>query len=172
MIESLRPKATPSSTDRVMCPRLWRTVSPTHAPRASGSWWGVRHSRGHITRSVLEGVAFGLADGLDVFDAAQVPLTSCLLVGGGSRSAFWTQMIADVLQVPLDLPGGAEIGAAFGAARLGMLAAGASSEAEICTRPPIRRTFTPDAGAPALFEPRLARFRALYAAEKTTRSVG
>jgi xylulokinase len=154
-------------------PYLTGERTPYNDASATGMFQGLRaeHGADAMAYAVLEGVAFGFADGLDVFNAASLPLTSCLLVGGGSRSAFWTQMIADVLQVPLDLPSGAELGAAFGAARLGMLAAGAGSEAEICTRPPIRRTFTPDAGAPALYHPRLARFRALYAAEKTTRGV-
>lgn len=154
-------------------PYLTGERTPYNDAGATGMFQGLRaeHGADAMAYAVLEGVAFGFADGLDVFNAANLPLTSCLLVGGGSRSAFWTQMIADVLQVPLDLPSGAELGAAFGAARLGMLAAGAGSEAEICTRPPIRRTFTPDAAAPALYNPRLARFRALYAAEKTTRGV-
>ena len=114
---------------------------------------------------MLEGVAFALADGLDVLKAAGAPLTTCMLVGGGARSRFWGQMLADVLQIPLQLPKGAEIGAALGAARLAMLAAGGGSEAEFSYRRD-RGRFCSGAGVFALFAPRLARYRALYPAEK------
>ena len=55
-----------------------------------------------------------------------------MLVGGGARSGFWGQMIADVTGLTIDLAAGAEAGAALGAARLGMLAAGAGDEATVC----------------------------------------
>ena len=73
----------------------------------------------------MEGVAFSFADGVDVLDAAGARPVRPLLVGGGARSDFWGQMIADVTGLTIDLAQGAEAGAALGAARLGMLAAGA-----------------------------------------------
>jgi xylulokinase len=78
-------------------------------------------------------------------------------------------MMADVLQIPLLLPEGAEIGAALGAARLAILAAGAGNEADICIAPPIAGTVVPHPAAAAAYAPRLARYRALYPAEKTAR---
>jgi xylulokinase len=125
------------------------------------------HGPEALCYAVLEGVAFSLADGHDVLNAAGAPLSSCLLVGGGARSRFWGQMLADVLGIALSLPEGAEQGAAFGAARLGMLAAGAGDEATVCTRPPIRTVFSPSGDTHAA---RLVRFRALYPAEKATRT--
>jgi xylulokinase len=92
-----------------------------------------------------------------------------MLVGGGARSAFWGQMIADVTGLTIELAAGAEAGAALGAARLAMLAAGAGDEDAVCVRPPIQRQFVPDAASAAIHAPRLRRFRALYAAEKATR---
>ena len=78
-------------------------------------------------------------------------------------------MIADVTGLDIDLAAGAEAGAALGAARLGMLAAGAGDERAICARPPTQRRFTPDAARAALHAPRLERYRALYGAEKAAR---
>jgi xylulokinase len=80
-------------------------------------------------------------------------------------------MIADVTGLTIDLAAGAEAGAAFGAARLAMLAAGGDEEA-VCRRPPTERQFVPDTASAAIHAPRLRRFRALYAAEKATRGGG
>ena len=110
----------------------------------------------------MEGVAFSFADGVDVLrEAGAAPVTP-LLVGGGARSGFWGQMIADVTGLTIDLAAGAEAGAALGAARLAMLAAKAGEERAICARPETQRRFTPDAARAALHAPRLARYRALY----------
>ena len=79
-------------------------------------------------------------------------------------------MMADVTNFPLDLPEGAELGGAFGAARLAMLAAHAGSEDEICFKPKIKTRFLPNETRHDAFLPRLARFRNLYRAEHATRS--
>jgi len=94
--------------------------------------------------AVMEGVAFSFADGVDVLDAAGARPVKPLLVGGGARSELWGQMIADVTGLTIDLASGAEAGAALGAARLGMLAAGAGSVEAVCARPPVQREFKPD----------------------------
>ena len=78
-------------------------------------------------------------------------------------------MIADVTGLTIDLAQGAEAGAALGAARLGMLAAGAGTVEAVCARPPIQRAFESDAARAALYAPRLRRYRALYKAEKAAR---
>ena len=105
-----------------------------------------------------------------MLDAAGARPVRPLLVGGGARSDFWGQMIADVTGLTIDLAQGAEAGAALGAARLGMLAAGAGSVEAVCTRPPTQRAFEPDPERAALHAPRLERYRALYQAEKAARA--
>ena len=152
----------------VFLPYLSGERTPHNDPVASGVFAGLRmeHGAEALAYAVLEGVAFAFADGLDVLGDAGARLDSCLLVGGGARSRFWGQMLADVLATELLLPAGAETGAAFGAARLAMLAAG-GNEATVCVRPAIERSFTPREGfaTPA----RLARYRALYEAERAAR---
>jgi xylulokinase len=149
-------------------PYLSGERTPHNDPAASAMFAGLRAEHGveALTYAVLEGVAFALADGHAVLLEAGAPLQNCLLVGGGARSRFWAQMLADILGIDLLLPEGAEHGAAFGAARLGMLAAGAGDEASVCTRPAIQHIFTPSGDRR---EQRLARFRALYPAERATR---
>jgi xylulokinase len=78
-------------------------------------------------------------------------------------------MIADVTGLTIDLASGAEAGAALGAARLGMLAAGAGAIEAVCARPPVQREFKPNPERAEIHAPRLKRYRALYEAEKAAR---
>jgi xylulokinase len=156
----------------IFLPYLSGERTPHNDPQASGLFAGLRadHGAAALTYAVLEGVAFALADSQDVMRDAGASLRHCMLVGGGARSRFWAALLADVLNLELHVSEGAEAGAALGAARLGMLAAGAGTEAQVCARPPIRETLRPSAEAHAAFAPRLARFRVLYRAEKATRN--
>ena len=117
----------------------------------------------------MEGVAFSFADAVDVLDAAGARPVRPLIVGGGARSDFWGQMISDVTGLTIDLAQGAEAGAALGAARLGMLAAGAGRSRRSARGRRCSASFTPDADRAALHAPRLRRYRALYQAEKAAR---
>ena len=152
----------------VFLPYLSGERTPHNDPHASALFAGLRaeHGAEALTYAVLEGVAFSLADGLDVLREADAAPTTCLLVGGGARSRFWAGMLADVLGTELSVPEGAEHGGAFGAARLGMLAAGVGDVATVCARPAVREVFAPRGDGHAA---RLARFRALYPAERGAR---
>lgn len=151
----------------VFLPYLSGERTPHNDPYAQGVLFGITHGtdRAQLGYAVLEGVAFSLADGVEALRGAGTSVTALSLVGGGSRSAYWAQLIADVLGVSIRLHDGAEAGAALGAATLGWLAAG-GSEAEALRKPPIRETFTPDASQRAMLDARLARYRAIYAVSK------
>ncbi|WP_158815244.1 xylulokinase [Methylocapsa sp. S129] len=155
----------------VFLPYLSGERTPYNDPAATGLFAGLRaeHGADALAFAVMEGVAFSFADGLDVIDAAGAKPTSTMIVGGGARSVFWGHMIADATGLTIDLAESADAGAAMGAARLAMLAAGAGDEATICTRPAVSRSFTPHADRAALSGPRLRRYRALYQAEKAAR---
>jgi len=159
------------ATAPVFLPYLSGERTPHNDAQATGLFAGLTTSHGAdaLIYAVLEGVAFSFADGTDVLaEAGAKPLTP-LLVGGGARSGFWGQTIADATGLTIDVAAGAEAGAALGAARLGMLAAGAGDVAEICARPPTQRQFAPHDARAALLAPRLRRYRALYGAEKAAR---
>jgi xylulokinase len=144
-------------------PYLAGERTPHNDPFAPGVFHGLKGSttRADCTYAVLEGVAFGLADGLDALRAAGTEVRQLSLVGGGSRSAYWAQLIADALAVEIVVHAGSEAGGALGAARLGWLATGGQVDA-VCTRPAIAARFTPDPERHARLAPRLARFRDLY----------
>ncbi len=155
----------------IFLPYLSGERTPHNDPAATGILAGLTSAHGAdaLIYAVMEGVAFAFADGVDVLrEAGAAPVTP-LMVGGGARSGFWGQLIADVAGLDIDVAAGAEAGAALGAARLGMLAANAGDERTICARPATQRRFTPDTGRGARLAPRLKRYRALYAAEKAAR---
>jgi xylulokinase len=157
----------------IFLPYLSGERTPHNDAEATGMFAGVRaeHGADALVFAVMEGVAFSFADGVDVLDAAGARPVRPLLVGGGARSEFWGQMIADVTGLTIELAQGAEAGAALGAARLGMLAADAGSVADVCARPPVQREFKPDAERAQAESPRLKRYRALYKAERAAREL-
>jgi xylulokinase len=144
-------------------PYLTGERTPHNDPTATGHFAGlaVEHDAAALAFAVLEGVAFALSDCLDVLVAAGASPTSCMLVGGGARSAFWARLIAEATGLTLDIPEGAEVGAALGAARLGMMAAG-WSEGEVCRRPALRSRVAPTMAEPDLVAERRRRTLALY----------
>lgn len=100
-------------------PYLTGERTPYPDPLARGAFVGLtaRHTSGHLARSVMEGVAFGLRDSLTILDAMGVDRQEVRLTGGGARSRLWRQILADVLDVPV-MTLGADEGPAFGAALL------------------------------------------------------
>ncbi len=150
-------------------PYLSGERTPHNDPDASGVWFGLRHDtdRALLGYSVLEGVAFGLRDSYLALRAAGGAPTLAALVGGGSRSRYWARLLASALDMPLSLNSGGHVGAALGAARLGLLAAEPQlTVAEVCYAPPVLEVIAPDAQWHAALLPRYERYRALYASLK------
>jgi xylulokinase len=146
-------------------PYLSGERTPHNDPNASGAWFGLRHEtdRGHLGYAVLEGVAFGLLDCYQALQAAGGALGTVALVGGGSQSVYWARLLASALDLPLTINGGAQLGAAFGAARLALLAAQPDLSVEqVCVAPPVLQVIAPDSAWRAALLPRHARWRALY----------
>lgn len=107
-------------------PYLTGERTPHPDPTARGAFVGltVRHDLRHLTRAVLEGVAFGLRDGLDLMEGAGLPApTEIRASGGGTRSALWRQILADVLRAEISTVA-TEEGAAYGAALLAATGSG------------------------------------------------
>jgi xylulokinase len=132
---------------------------------ARGVWFGLDHDtdRAQLGYSVLEGVAFGLADGLAAVQEAGGAPRALSLTGGGSRSRFWAQLIASAFDLPLAVRAGGEVGAALGAARLGQLAAEPGADvAAVCPPPPVVAMAEPVGAWQPDLRARQARFRALY----------
>jgi xylulokinase len=118
-------------------------------------------TQGSLMRAVVEAIAFTFVDAFDAMAGAGTRPERVAAIGGGTRSAFLMQMIADATGQEIHLPEGADLGPAFGAARLARAAAGAEP-APVYGKPASARRFTPRPGAQAALAGRLQAFRALY----------
>ena len=157
-------------------PYLSGERTPHNNAAATGVFMGLRaeHDATDLAYAVMEGVGFGLLDGLNAMRAAGVGQGSVVavaghgdaalaLVGGGARSNPWAQLLASALDCPLQRPQGAHAAAALGAARLAAMACG-GDEAHWCQPLPADATFSPQPAQQALLAERYARFVALYPA--------
>ncbi len=110
----------PAGSDGLLwAPYLMGERTPHLDPNARGALFGLTasHTRGHVIRSILEGVAFSLKDSFTLFEEMGVPVTRVRLGGGGARSPLWRQIQADVYGREVEIVE-AEEGAAYGAAIL------------------------------------------------------
>jgi len=160
-VESLDAAARDSAP--LFLPYLSGERTPHNDPHAQGVFFGLGHdtSRGALAYAVLEGVAFGLLDGLDALRAAGTGVTTLSLVGGGARSPYWSQLLADVLDVAIVTHQESSAGAALGAARLAALADGKPEEA-VCPRLAVARHFEPNPERRASLSARHARYQTIY----------
>ncbi|CDM59311.1 MULTISPECIES: xylulokinase [Rhizobium] len=134
-----------------------------------GAFIGLEHesSRVVLTQAVLEGVSFAIRDNLEALRSAGTDISRVTAIGGGSRSRYWLASIATTLGVPVDLPADGDFGAAFGAARLGLIAATGADPVAVCTPPKTAGTIEPVAALSGAYEDAYKRYRALYPAIKS-----
>ncbi|WP_138471670.1 xylulokinase [Poseidonocella sp. HB161398] len=115
-----------------------------------------------LARAVIEGVSFALRDCQQALMATGTALEQCLAIGGGTRSRYWVELLATVLNQPLDLPAKGEFGAALGAARLAICGVTGADPDTVMTRPEIGETVMPRAGLIPAYDDAYAAWRALY----------
>lgn len=147
-------------------PYLSGERTPHAAPHVRGAFAGLttRHTRAHLTRAVLEGVAFGLRDNVLLLREMGLPEPRQVrLSGGGARSPLWRQLLADVLGLPLVTTQTTE-GAAFGAALLAGAGTGIWPNVDAACAAAVRpaETVVPDPARHDAYAPVYARFRMLY----------
>ncbi len=147
-------------------PYLTGERTPHADPMVRGAFIGltIRHTRAHLTRAVLEGVAFGLRDNVGLLEEAGLPAPRQVrLSGGGARSALWRQILADVLGVELVTVQTTE-GAAYGAALLAGVGTGLWPSVEAACERTVRldQVVGPTRAAKAIYDASYERYRALY----------
>lgn len=156
-----------SASDRAASPLFLPYLSGERTPhndaQVRGSFHGLDFDTdaARLGYAVMEGVSFGLLDGLAALNAAGSTVSRLSLVGGGARSGFWAQMLASALDAEIVTHGGSAVGGALGAARLGALSVGAPM-ASVCLPPPVDTVYRPDPAERALLAPRHDLFRSLY----------
>jgi xylulokinase len=146
--------------------------TPHLDPDARGALVGItaQHSRAHVIRAILEGVAFSLRDSLTLFKEIGVPIESIRLGGGGARSALWQKIQSDIYGMPVELIE-AEEGGAYGAALLAGVGVGAWPTVESACETVVRvaKTVRPDPKTVSLMNLQYAEYRKLYPALKGIR---
>src|SRR5438105_4224529 len=158
----------PAGSDGLLwAPYLMGERTPHLDPHARAALVGLAasHARAHVVRAILEGVAFSLRDTFEIFAEMNVPVGRVRLGGGGARSALWRQIQADVYGRAVETVE-AEEGAAYGAALLAGVGAGAWDDVDAACDAVVRvaSTTEPDAEASRLLARQYQRFRALYPA--------
>ena len=132
----------PGSEGLLFLPYLTGERTPHPDPKARGAFVGltVRHERAHLTRAVVEGVSFGLRDSFELMKASGLSeINQVRITGGGTKSAVWRQILADVLGVELATVNATE-GAAYGAALLAGVGAGVWPDVETACRATVEIT--------------------------------
>ncbi len=162
----------PGTENLVFLPYLAGERTPHADPDARGAFSGlsIRHDRGALVRAVLEGVAFGLRDSLDLLAELGDRPQRGRIAGGGARSELWTKIIASVLELPLERVQVDE-GAAFGAAILGGCAAKTWPDvhAGVAATVRPRGLIEPDPDWVEVYAEQRERFRNLYPALRAVR---
>ena len=158
-------EATPAGAEApLFLPYLSGERTPHNDPGAKGVFFGLSHAsdRAQLTRAVLEGVGFALADGQAALVEAGTRIDSVAVIGGGARSRYWGAMLASILDRTLTYHEGGEVGPAFGAARLSRIAVGGGDPAAICRPLPVTHAIAPDPAQRAYHQARWPLYRQLY----------
>jgi xylulokinase len=160
-------KTPPGANGLLWAPYLMGERTPHLDPNARGALVGItaQHTRGHVIRAILEGVAFSLRDSLTLFREIGVPIESIRLGGGGARSAVWQQIQADVYGMPVELIEANE-GAAYGAALLAGVGVGIwpSVDAACGNAVRVAKKVEPNPKAASLMGRQYMEYRKLYGA--------
>ena len=148
-------------------PYLMGERSPHNDPSARGAFLGMHMdtSREDMTRAVLEGVAFGLRDSLEIAREKGAVIGSSRLCGGGAKSPLWQEILANVLGLTLEIPA-AEEGPAMGAAILAAVGCGAfeSVGAAAASIARVTRRVEPDPDLIAMYDRKYEKWRSFYPA--------
>jgi xylulokinase len=156
----------PSSA--LVLPYLSGERTPVGDAEVRGVMMGLGHETDHkaMTHAVLDSVAFAFRDSKEALEAGGSSIKRLMAVGGGTKSELWLKIISTVLNVPIDLPQAGDIGGAFGAARMGLVAATGANYRHVFTKPKIAKTITPEKTAVAAYADQYQRFTKIYPAIK------
>lgn len=146
-------------------PYLMGERSPHNDPKARGTFIGMTMdtTRADMTQAVLEGVSFALRDSFEVAKSLGVDIKATKICGGGAKSPLWKKMVANILNVTVEVPKSEE-GPSMGAAMLAAVACGAYKSVKEAAEAivTVKETIEPDAELAAKYEARYKQFREIY----------
>lgn len=123
---------------------------------------GQETDRKAMTHAVLDSIAFAFRDSLDALRDGGATINRLMAVGGGTKSALWLKIMSTVLGLPIDVPVAGDIGGAFGAARMGLVAATGANYRDVFTKPKIASTITPEKSAAVAYDDQYQRYTKIY----------
>lgn len=150
----------PASDGLVLLPYFAGERTPLFDPRARGCWLGLtlHHTRAHLYRSILEGVAMGARHNFEAMSEAGARPRRLVAVGGGTRGNLWIRITSDVTGLPQDIPA-TTIGASYGDARMAADACGVDTSAWN----PVGERIEPDASVARIYDDLYGVYRRAYA---------
>jgi len=153
-----------SASTPLFLPYLNGERTPHNNPDAQALFFGLNAAtvRADLVNATLEGVCHGLAQGIGALQATGIALEQVSLIGGGSRSGYWAQMLADATGLQVIRREDAAVGPALGAARLAWIATDEAPPRDILKAPATRDSYAPRPGERVRLRERAARFASLY----------
>lgn len=150
-------------------PYLMGERSPINDTDARGTFIGMSMdtSRADMVQAVMEGVSFAIRDSFEVAKSLGIDISRSKLCGGGAKAPVWRKIIANVLNISIDLPQ-TEEGPGYGGAMLAMVGCGEYESVSKCADALVRVTSTiePEPELAALYEERYNKFKAIYPSAK------
>ncbi|QJR81324.1 xylulokinase [Alteromonas pelagimontana] len=149
----------------IFLPYLTGERTPHNNPNAQASFFGITAAttRAHMAQAVVQGVSMALSDGIDAVHSCGVQVEGISLIGGGVKSAYWRQLLADISGIPMNLRIGGDVGPALGAARLAQLAMHPEQKvASVCPIPTLEHSYQPNEALADYYLHRRQKFRELY----------
>lgn len=167
-VQAQLPMGQPIPLDTpLFLPYLAGERTPHNDPLLRGGFMNLGHdcTPAMLGYAVMEGVGFGLLDALHAVQSAGASVGACALVGGGARSEYWAQLLANILQREIFTLQGSELSACIGAAKLGFVAIGQGASL-LQAGMPVKARYWPDATQQPVLEARYRKFQGLLIAAK------
>lgn len=159
-----------SEVSEIFLPYLSGERTPHNDPAAKGVFFGLTHDSGpaELAQAVLEGVAFGLADGLEALVAGGANIDALSVIGGGSRSPYWGKILSSALNRRLLYRDGGDVGPALGAARIAAYGVNGGTLNDAFAPPAITSEIAPDRHLAQRYIEKRSQFSALYSQLRTS----
>lgn len=152
-------------SDAIFLPYLSGERTPHNDPYAKGVFWGLSHNDNAVTmaKAVVEGVSFALSQGIEVLHETGVQADNIALIGGGAKSAYWRQLLADISGKTFEYRTGGDVGPALGAAKLAQIALNPTQDiATFCQPLALEAVYQPNPQRSAFYAEKREKFAELY----------
>ncbi|TDQ57722.1 xylulokinase [Mesocricetibacter intestinalis] len=152
-------------SEAIFLPYLSGERTPHNDPYAKGIFWGLSHNDNatSMAKAVVEGVSFALAEGIDVLHETGACSENITLIGGGAKSHYWRQLLADISGRTFEYRSGGDVGPALGAAKLAQIALYPEQDLEqLCKPLKLEQTYYPDKAKTEAYAGKRETFARIY----------